>query len=227
MHIGGLQKISLLDFPGHISAVVFTQGCPWRCQFCHNPALVDPERFCQPIDEQVVLDYLSSRVGRLDGVVISGGEPTLQADLLEFVGKVKAMGFAVKLDSSGVFPDRLSKILASGLIDYVAMDLKATWANYSQVIAVEVDPEALKRSMQIIRESGVAYEWRTTVVPGLPIDPVAISEQIQPQESYYLQAFRPSEDNLTVDLGGAPDPFVLGRYIQPISQRGVLVSLRS
>lgn len=200
MRIGGLQKVSLIDFPGKIAAVVFTQGCPWRCGYCHNPSLVLPEQFGQTIDEAEVLAYLQSRIGKLEGVVISGGEPTLQPDLGEFVAKVAAMGYAIKLDTNGIYPERLAKLLESKNIHYIAMDIKAGWDNYSAVVGVSCDVDAIKKSMALIRVSGVAYEWRTTVAPELPIDTAAIATMLNKGETLHLQKFRPAATNLNPAL---------------------------
>lgn len=208
MRIGGLQKNSMIDFPGRIAAVVFTQGCSWRCAYCHNASLVVPERFEPVLEQEDVWKYLRSRVGRVDGVVISGGEPTLQPDLLEFIQKAKAMGYDIKLDSNGIFPDRLKKILDSGLVDYVAMDVKATLDKLSAVVGVSnFDPADFSASMEVVRSSGVDYEFRTTVCPEMSIDPVEIARtMIQPGEKYYLQAFKPSAYNIDRSLSKILSP---------------------
>ncbi|VAX27703.1 Ribonucleotide reductase of class III (anaerobic), activating protein, partial [hydrothermal vent metagenome] len=122
MTIGGLQKFSLIDYPGKISAIVFMQGCNFRCAYCHNRELVYPHLFKEPIPENAILSFLDSRKGLLNGVVVTGGEPLLQDDLGEFLGQVKAMGYRIKLDTNGSRPDRLEELLSKGLVDYMAMD---------------------------------------------------------------------------------------------------------
>lgn len=162
MKIGGLIKFTLIDFPGRPAAVVFTQGCNFRCRFCHNPELVYPHLFLEPMPEEDVFAFLTRRQGTLEGVVVTGGEPTMHADLLDFLAKIKAMGFAVKLDTNGTRPDVLREAYARRLLDYTAMDLKAPLEKYSVITGVDFNPAVLKESMKLIVESGVPYEFRTT-----------------------------------------------------------------
>jgi pyruvate formate lyase activating enzyme len=165
MKIGGIQKVSLIDFPGKISTVVFTQGCNFRCEFCHNPSLVLPEMFDHVIDDGDVLSFLESRKGLIDGVVLSGGEPTIQVDLCQFIEKIKKMGFLVKLDTNGTNPDVLSDLYSKNLLDYVAMDIKHVLEKYSIIVGKNVDIQKIQQSISIIINSGVDYEFRTTIVP--------------------------------------------------------------
>lgn len=160
--IGGFQPFSLSDYPGYISCIVFTQGCNFRCKYCHNPSLVLPELFGNLIPEADVLAFLEGRKGDLDGVVITGGEPTIQAELPEFIGKVKALGFKVKLDTNGSNPRMIQELIKLGLIDYCAMDIKTSWERYPDVVGVDVDIESLKQSLLIILASGIPCEFRTT-----------------------------------------------------------------
>ncbi len=162
MKIGGLIKFTLIDFPGRPAAVVFTQGCNFRCRFCHNPELVYPHLFLEPMPEEDVFAFLTRRQGTLEGVVVTGGEPTMHADLLDFLAKIKAMGFAVKLDTNGTRPDVLREAYARNLLDYTAMDLKAPLEKYSVITGVDFNPAVLKESMKIIVQSGVPYQFRTT-----------------------------------------------------------------
>ncbi len=171
MLLGGLQKMTLIDYPGKIGATVFTVGCNFRCSFCHNPELVLSSQFMvSPNDdtlEREFFEFLKTRQGKLDGVCITGGEPTLQPDLIEFIAKIKKMGFAVKLDSNGTRPDILQELFKKKLVDYVAMDIKASLNNYQKICGVKIDLERIKLSTDLIRNSGLDYEFRTTVVPGL------------------------------------------------------------
>ena len=164
MRIGGLQKLSLIDYPGKPSAVIFTQGCNFRCRYCHNPQLVYPERFCEPLAFDQVYTFLRGKRRLLEGVVFSGGEPTLQPDLAEVVGEVRSLGFAVKLDTNGSNPDVLAEVLP--LLAYLAMDIKAPFGPaYSRVCGVTVDMYDIRRSILLVRAAGIPYQFRTTFHP--------------------------------------------------------------
>ena len=184
MIIGGLQKTSLLDFPEKIAAIVFTVGCNFRCGYCHNPELINGEA---KIEE--VFEFLKTRQGKLDGVVITGGEPCLQKDLPEFIKQVKELGFAVKLDTNGSFPEMLEKVLPD--LDYVAMDIKAPLEKYSQIVNVDVDTSKILKSIEVLKNGGVDYEFRTTVVKSQLSfeDFEKIGQLIQGAPRYYLQKF--------------------------------------
>ncbi|MGF1449605.1 MAG: anaerobic ribonucleoside-triphosphate reductase activating protein [Opitutales bacterium] len=194
--IGGLQKTSLIDYPGKVAAVVFTRGCAWRCAYCHNPELTDPAQFDRsdtvPTAAEV-LRFLESRRNQLEGVVISGGEPTLHAGLGDFISKIRAMGFAIKLDTSGVFPDRLEKLLEAQLLDFIAMDLKAVPEAYPALVNGPVDPAHLRRSADLIRNCGLPHEFRTTVLPGFhdPKDLTAIAQWAGDASPLAFQRFIP------------------------------------
>ncbi|WP_424246104.1 pyruvate formate lyase activating enzyme [Elusimicrobium posterum] len=162
MKIGGLIKTSLVDYPGKVSAVVFTQGCNMRCPYCHNPELVYPNLLLEPYDENEVLAFLDKRKKSLDGVVITGGEPAVHYDLIDFMAKIKAMGYQIKLDTNGTFPDVLKQVIDLKLVDNIAMDLKAPFAKYNTAAGVEVDLEKISKSMALIVASGLEYEFRTT-----------------------------------------------------------------
>ena len=164
MRIGGFQKLTLVDFPGKIAATVFTQGCNFRCAYCHNPELVIPQLFQVPLSSELVLDYLKSRQGQLEGVVVSGGEPTLQQGLVDFLVRIKAMGFAVKLDTNGSNPDILSSLMELKLLDYIAMDIKTSLKRYHQVTCLACDTSKIQASSNLIIRSGIKYQFRTTLV---------------------------------------------------------------
>ncbi|MGN0016498.1 MAG: anaerobic ribonucleoside-triphosphate reductase activating protein [Candidatus Avelusimicrobium sp.] len=162
MKIGGLVKFTLIDFPGRPAAVVFTQGCNFRCRYCHNPELVYPHMFAEPVAIEEIYSFLKRRQGTLEGVVVSGGEPTLHEDLPSFMADLKAMGYATKLDTNGTRPDMLKSLLDAKLLDYIAMDIKAPMEKYSLITGVDFNPEVLRQSMDLIRQSGLDYEFRTT-----------------------------------------------------------------
>lgn len=192
MQIGGLQKTSLLDFPEKISAIVFTQGCNFRCGYCHNPELIVMKN-TDNYTTDGVLEFLKTRRGKLDGVVITGGEPCLQNGLIEFIENVKDEGFLVKLDSNGMMPDVLARALP--LVDYVAMDIKAPLAKYPDIVRVKVDTNKIRKSISMIMQSGVDYEFRTTVVKSQLSysDFEEIGQLIKGAKRYYLQKFVPSK----------------------------------
>ena len=195
MKIGGFQKVSLIDYPGRISAVVFTQGCNFRCPFCHNPELVDPERFANRIPEPEILAFLEKRKGRLDAVVITGGEPTLQSELIPFTIHLRAMGYLIKLDTNGALPDVLEDLLGRKLLDYVAMDIKAPLERYGEVTKTKTDGERIRRSISLIMGSGIDYEFRTTAVRSLlgPQELEAIGRLIPGAKRFVLQKFVPTK----------------------------------
>lgn len=175
MRIGGMVPCSLSDFPGCIAAVVFTQGCNWRCPWCHNPALVYPEQFTPRWNEADVLARLSASRRKIDGVVVTGGEPTLQPDLAAFLNQVKSLGFETKLDTNGSCPQVVRALLEARLVDFVAMDLKAPWPRYADAAGMSVAIDALQETLALLRTSGVAHQLRTTRWPGLTaIDETAI-----------------------------------------------------
>ena len=195
MKIGGLHKVSLIDYPGSISAILFTQGCNFRCPFCHNPELVDPKLFEPPMPHEEIFGFLDKRRGKLDAVVITGGEPTLQPSLVPFIEKIRAMGYRVKIDTNGALPEVLGKLLAQKLVDYVAMDVKAPFEKYPRVTRTDVDTGKIQTSMDLLRSSGVCYEFRTTVARGLlsPEDIRRIGALVRGAERFVLQRFIPSK----------------------------------
>lgn len=193
MKISGLQKLTLLDFPGKMACTVFTYGCNFRCPFCHNALLVTEEN-SDDISEDEFFAFLKKRQGILDGVCISGGEPTLQKDLAEFISKIKAMGYAVKLDTNGSEPQVLRKLISENLLDYVAMDIKNSPDKYSLTCGCEVDMVPIKGSVSIIKESGIPHEFRTTTVRELHSaeDFAQIADWLEGNSRYFLQHFEDS-----------------------------------
>jgi pyruvate formate lyase activating enzyme len=168
MKFFGIQKTSLVDFPGRIATTLFTKGCNMRCSFCHNPELVYPRHYLPSHSEEEVLTFLESRKDKIEGVCITGGEPTLHKDLVDFIRKVKAIGLDVKLDTNGTNPQMVSQLLSEKLLDYVAMDVKACQLSYCDVskVASKLYPK-IEKTMKLLKESGIDFEFRTTVVRGI------------------------------------------------------------
>jgi len=195
MKIGGLQKVSLIDYPGRISAVLFTQGCNFRCPYCHNPELVDPALYGETLSEREILDFLDRRRGKLDAVTLSGGEPTLQPDLLTFAGRLREYGYLIKVDTNGSRPDVLEQLIVAGLVDYLALDIKGPLGEYQRIANSDIAAETIRRSIALIMASGVEYEFRTTVVKSLLKDGdiAGIARLIKPSRRLVLQAFVPSK----------------------------------
>lgn len=193
MLIKGLQKTSLIDYPGKIASIIFVASCNFRCPYCQNPDLVVGYDELPTISEEEVLDHLLTRKKWLDGVCISGGEPTLYPDLPEFLEKVKSMGILVKLDTNGTNPEMLKELIDSKLVDYVAMDVKAPLERYEEIVRRNVNLRDIEKSIEILRNSDMEYEFRTTVVPKLLDieDIVKICKWLKGSKRYYLQQFRP------------------------------------
>ena len=201
MLISGLQKLTLLDYPGKVACTVFTGGCNFRCPFCHNAPLVLPERLAHDTDEEQVLAFLKKRQGTLDGVAITGGEPLLHKDIAQFLEKVKALGYSIKLDTNGSFPDRLIEIVSAGLVDRVAMDIKNSPELYAKTTGCEtLDMAKIDRSREFLLSGAVDYEFRTTVVKGLHTEESLLSaaKWISGAKEYYLQQFKDSGDVLDI-----------------------------
>ena len=209
MLISGLQKLTLLDYPGHVACTVFTAGCNFRCPFCHNAPLVLPERIeGDPNGAETVLQFLKKRQGILDGVAITGGEPLLQRDMADFLRQIRDLGYAVKLDTNGSFPDRLIELVEAGLVDRVAMDIKNSPALYAKTAGLpELDLKAIERSKDYLLEGHVEYEFRTTVVKGLHTKESLLeaAEWIRGAKEYYLQQYKDSGAILDADGLGAFD----------------------
>lgn len=193
MKIGGYQKLTLIDYPGKIATTVFTVGCSFKCPFCHNPELVIKSEFLpwEGVEEEF-FQHLEKRKGKLDGVCITGGEPTIQPDIIEFIEKIKNMGYLVKLDTNGTRPDVLKKLYDLKLLDFVATDIKNAPERYNDTVGLKANMENVKKSVAMIMNSGVPYEFRTTVVPGIhrEKDFDAIADWIDGADAYYLQEYR-------------------------------------
>ena len=203
MVISGMQKLTLLDYPSKTSCLLFTQGCNFRCPFCHNSGLLAHDVESEKITEDEVFKYLQKRQGILDGVCISGGEPLLQPDIEKFVQKVKDMGFLIKLDTNGTCPKILKKLIDDKLIDYVAMDIKDDFISYEKAAGIQkVNIENIKESIKIIEGSNIDYEFRTTVVKEIHDynHLEKICEYISPNAKYYIQNYQECDSVLNKGL---------------------------
>jgi len=188
MLISGWVKTSLIDYPGKIASVVFTQGCNLKCFYCHNPELIDVNKRGAEIDETEVFDYLVQRKRFLDGVVVTGGEPTLQNSLEYFLSTVKNMGYLVKLDTNGTKPEVLENLISKRLLDYIAMDVKASINKYYEICGEDLDYSCIKESIAMIKKSSVAHEFRTTLAPNLEtIDIKNIKGMVGLSSNVFLQ----------------------------------------
>ena len=230
MNIQGLQKLTLLDYPGHTACTVFTGGCNLRCPFCHNAPLVLDPNGSPPFSEEEIFALLDKRRGILDGVAVTGGEPLLQKEIGGFLKQVKDRGFAVKLDTNGFFPDRLEELLRAGLVDYAAMDVKNRPEKYAETCGLEtVDLSKIEASMRLLTDSGIEYEFRTTVVKEFhTIDDIeAVAKWISGAKRYFLQAFRDSGNLIAGGCSGCSDEEMremAGRaapYVELCRTRGV------
>jgi len=194
MLIGGLQKLSLLDYPDKLSAIIFTAGCNFRCPYCHNPELVTKIVKKNLLTQKEIFEFLDKRKNKLDAVVITGGEPTLHADLPNFIAKIKKLGFLVKLDSNGTNPQMIKKLIQKKLIDYIAMDIKAPLSKYEKTVNIKMDIKKIKKSIELILNSGLPYEFRSTIMPKLhtPKDIEQMAKLISGAKKYFLQKFVPS-----------------------------------
>ncbi len=200
--ISGLQRLTLLDYPGKIACTVFLGGCNFRCPFCHNGSLVVPSEISELMSEDDFFAFLDSRVGRLEGVCISGGEPTLTPNLADFIRKIKEKGFSVKLDTNGSRPEVLSRLIDEGLVDYVAMDIKNSPENYGKTVGIDgYDVSRVGESAALLMQGRVDFEFRTTLCRELHSenDIEAIGKWLSGDEKFFLQSYRDEGDLL---LGG-------------------------
>jgi pyruvate formate lyase activating enzyme len=194
MKFAGLVKQSFVDYPGKISAALFTQGCNMNCVFCHNRCLVCQKEENSLIDEAEVFSFLEKRKKFLDGVVISGGEPTLHSDLIDFIRKAKNIGYLVKLDTNGTKPDVLKELIDEDLLDYIAMDIKAPMKRYRDICRSNINEETLLECISIIKNSDIEYEFRTTCCPQLnELDIYEITAMIRGAKKYVLQQYRETD----------------------------------
>jgi pyruvate formate lyase activating enzyme len=217
MKIAGLHKVSLIDFPERIAATVFLAGCNLRCAYCHNRWMLDASSVEPVSSVPAFLDWLQTRAGRLDGVCISGGEPTLHQELADFVQAIKSLGLAVKLDTNGTRPEQLARLLDRQLLDYVAMDLKAPLdPRYSTVAGAPVDLLAIRQSLKLLRAWGSAYELRTTVGPSVSADMLRdMARIVAEHEVWYLQPFLPAP---TVNPAVSAQPYLREDELEQLAQ---------
>ncbi|MGN0809426.1 MAG: anaerobic ribonucleoside-triphosphate reductase activating protein [Christensenellales bacterium] len=208
MTIKGMQKLTLLDYPGKLACTLFTGGCNFLCPFCQNSELVLCPEEVDTTPNEEVFSFLEKRKHMLEGVCITGGEPTLQQGLAEFIGKIKAIGLLVKLDTNGYEPDRLAELIGSGLIDYIAMDIKSSPERYSEASGIEgIELSRIERSIDLIVSSGIEHEFRTTVVHELHTreDLAAIARRLTGEKRYFLQRFVDSGEILCEGMSAPTD----------------------
>lgn len=227
MIIHGLNRLTLLDYPGHTGATLFLGGCNFRCPFCQNGGLVLSPGLEPQIPEEEVLSFLQKRQGILEGVCISGGEPTLHADLPSLAEKLKALGYLVKLDTNGTHPHMIRRLHQDGLIDYVAMDIKSSPDGYAKTAGITPPMDAIEESAAYLMKSGIDYEFRTTVVSELHCeeDFIRIGEWLANAKAYYLQAYQDSAGVLTPGLHGCTHP-QMERFRELLSKRISHVEIR-
>lgn len=232
MKIAGLQKVTLIDFPGRLAATVFLKGCNFRCPWCYNPELVLPEKTKQlypvksskagalkgqfngaGISKREFFKFLKQRKGMLEGIVLCGGEPCINKDLPKFIKKIKKRGYSIKLDTNGSNPEMLAQLINKSLLDYVAMDIKGPKKKYSEATNTKADVKKIQKSIDILKEGKVDYEFRSTIVPGIhnKEDIIKMARWIQGAKAYYLQQFRPEK---TIDprfekIKPYPDKYML------------------
>ncbi len=214
MKLSAIQRFTMLDYPDKVACIAFTPGCNMRCGFCHNPEFVLPEKIKELagnfISDETFFNFLEKRRGLLEGVVVSGGEPTLWADLPEFLSGIKRRGFLTKLDTNGHHPEMIEQLLRDNLVDYVAMDVKTSLTEYPTLVGGNVKPEHIQKSINILKSSGIPYEFRTTLIKEVH-GPVVLEEMkslLSGAERYYLQAFRPG--HTLNPLFATYHPFSLG-----------------
>lgn len=209
MIISGLAKLTLLDFPGRTACTVFTGGCNFRCPFCHNAPLVIGDDARGRLSEEDVISHLRKRQGILDGVCITGGEPLLQRGIADFIAKIRELGYAVKLDTNGSFPDKLISLVESGLVDYVAMDIKNSREKYGETVALaDFDVTPICESAEFLKKGNIPYEFRTTVVREFHEmeDFSSIGDWLEGAEKYFLQAFSDKGELIKKGLHGVEKP---------------------
>lgn len=215
MNIHGYSQLTLLDYPGKLACTIFTANCNFRCPFCHNASLVTKPSSQPALDENKILEHLASRRTKLEGVCITGGEPTLNTDLPDFLSKLKNMGFLVKLDTNGSNPDMLGYLLSEGLLDCVAMDIKASPSNYTAATGLkDICMDKIFRSTELLMTGSISYEFRTTVVDGIHSDQdfEQIRAWLKGAKAYYLQQYKDSGDLIAPVGLSAPSAETLNRY---------------
>ncbi len=226
MKISGIQKLTLLDFPSYLACTIFTQACNFSCPFCHNSGMIDANK-ASTIDESYIFEFLSRRKEILQAVCISGGEPFVQDDIFEFIKKIKAMGFLVKVDTNGSFPQKIKYALENNLIDYIAMDVKNSSDKYQLFSSSDISFDNIQESIELIRNSDIQYEFRTTVAKGLhnENDIHEIGKLCSQCKHFYIQNFRDSQNVLDHSLESfSQDELyvfrdILKKYIQNVEIR--------
>ncbi len=200
MKIGGFQKTSLLDYPECISAIIWTMGCNFRCPFCYNKQIVFGD--AEEMPENEILSFLEKRKGLLEGLVITGGEPLLQEDIAAFAEKVKRLGYPIKIDTNGTYPEKLKELIDKKLVDYVAMDVKAPKNKYNQLTGTKTDISKIEKSIEIIKSDAPDYEFRTTFAPELlkKEDVIEIAKWLDGAKLFYLQQFKNETSMLSSKL---------------------------
>lgn len=219
MDIHGLQKMTLLDFPGHVACTVFLAGCNFKCPYCHNSELIDKGADIL-MDDKELLSFLKKRVGLLDGVAFTGGEPLLSEGLEDLIIKVRELGYKIKLDTNGSFPKKLQSLLDKNLLDYVAMDIKNSEERYAQTVGVNcIDIDKVKKSISILMSSNIDYEFRTTVVDELFDEEsfIGISKLIKGAKRYFLQEFT-DRDTVVYEGFSAPSKEKMEKYLDIIKE---------
>ena len=206
MQIAGFDKLSLLNYPDKVAATIFTNGCNYCCPYCQNSALVLDVKNNELFSEEEVFAYLEKRKNMLDGVCITGGEPTIQRDLKDFIIKLKNLGYLVKLDTNGSNPDVIKDLIDNKLIDYIAMDIKSTFDKYNIITARNVDIDSIKRSINIIKNSGIDYEFRTTVIKEyISFEDICYIIDYLQTDRYYLQKFEDRDTNIKANIKAYTD----------------------
>ncbi len=207
MEIGGLQKLSLIDYPGRLSCIIFTIGCNFRCSYCYNPSLV--KGTCERIPLKEIFRFLGKRKKLLEGVIITGGEPTIHNDLPDFIQRIKKMSFLVGLETNGTNPQMIKELISTRLVDYIAMDVKAPLEKYEKIVNVKVDLERIKESIDVIMNSRIEYEFRTTCYPLLSKDDfIEVFRLIKGAKKYGIQQFLNKNTLIKTDLKPYPDKFL-------------------
>ncbi|MGD0729078.1 MAG: anaerobic ribonucleoside-triphosphate reductase activating protein [Candidatus Micrarchaeaceae archaeon] len=199
MQFGGIQKTTLVDFPGRVATILFTSGCNMRCHYCYNPDLVFRRNIST--DHKRMISYLLKRKKLIDSVVITGGEPTIWTDLPEFIETLHELGFHIKLDTNGSNPGMLRKIINKKSVEYIAMDIKAPWNKYESITGTYANIANIKESMNLIKDSKIDYEFRTTAGPNLTReDLIEIATQISPAKRWFLQPFMATSELVNMDI---------------------------
>ena len=221
MRVEGIQKLTLVDYPGEVACTLFTHGCNLRCPFCHNPSLVlgQPENRITTDD---IADFLEKRRGVLDGVCISGGEPLIQSDIVDFLGYLREIGYKIKLDTNGFFPEKLKEIISLGLADYVAMDIKSSKENYPFAVGLaDINVTPVIRSVDILKNSGIDYEFRTTAVKGIHRieDFYEIGKWLAGAKRYYIQPFLDSKNLISANCCSRFSEKELKTFLSAVSEK--------